>query len=1145
MWYSKVIEAGAVDKFKDPVKGINDVDLSNSQSLRDYLNKSSQYKYTAYRNLPQVSSLFEYYNKILTPDFIKAMGSDMGVYIYMMVIPSIQALIVRYNEVPEETVNARKFVNLLAKFARVIKGKEQIKGNFTEDESSNLRELLEDCNQNLPYIYTGSDIQGYAGSNTKIHNYIYNFKYKYMSNILFMGLDLPPAVMMCIVTDFDAKSSDLLKLEKDRLELVDLIIDKYPDMEFFVSGKYDEEEVLNHITNLILTDINSPEAQRAIGYCKMGLPTLNFKNLTMKLINSGIIDKLGKEAVEELNNDKYNKPKNDQLNQLLLSCGDEQIRLELVQYAESRCDDDGLTMIAKRYLSPAINTFINNFEIYIPILNRLKNTTLITKQFIDIYQLSGLLGAEERVNLYLKYEYIKEKRDEWFEKFPLDQEETEILNKKLEQIRLKEQAEKLRQEEARKIFEAEQAKAKKAEEQAVVEPKQELSEEENAALPDTVEVTISTGEKVNIKNPKKDFKNLPKNSFFIQFINSGDIERTLLKDSTLFGEAKQIAHQMYFDAQDPTLKDPKIGEKILNNLAKRVKIYNVKNNKIYKAFRAGERFGPIGPGEDNALGYFASSFSEDLSTNFQPCIFINSYHHVSDASNVDIFRNLGINAETLSNLTGCHEIAHLLHFIQQGGDEGKFKESDLWQADAELKQRVQARVYLTDMREIVARVYGNTSRMAKYLIDGIENFRADKLFQEAILEELTDDLGEEEWIQFESLEDPYSSRPMNPRKTDLMSIPQILDWSDKRKGQFSYGDSSLAGEKKINRVRAAIFDYWKSKGEETKRNVTLKLLKKRNEIQKQIDDVIKRIDTEISTTEIPVYESELIMMKNKLMQDKLKVNQEIEEARAGNFNHEVDIAVEALSQYIAYRSIEITSEIVSDPAYNPPMNIYDPLGSGAREFGFQSLPLSRQEMKEIRDYDAENMSPYGERSRSQLMEDAISQPNWRQDYFVSKKGKYKNVAEPVDVGTTATPTNVDDDIEDPFARLAFNISDLKKSKKASVEDEGISDFGYRDIVKSDDDVDSNEILELMRDFYIKTITIKESNDNPSFKADLIQELNSMWDEHIEAIKKDRDQDSIGLMIYVARDFIKSLPSDSKLRSKIADLLSSGKIFANL
>ena len=31
---------------------------------------------------------------------------------------------------------------------------------------------------------------------------------------------------------------------------------------------------------------------------------------------------------------------------------------------------------------------------------------------------------------------------------------------------------------------------------------------------------------------------------------------------------------MYFDAQDPTLKDPKIGEKILNNLAKRVKIYN-------------------------------------------------------------------------------------------------------------------------------------------------------------------------------------------------------------------------------------------------------------------------------------------------------------------------------------------------------------------------------------------------------------------------------------------------------------------------------------------------------------------------------------------------------------------------------------------
>jgi hypothetical protein len=315
------------------------------------------------------------------------------------------------------------------------------------------------------------------------------------------------------------------------------------------------------------------------------------------------------------------------------------------------------------------------------------------------------------------------------------------------------------------------------------------------------------------------------------------------------------------------------------------------------------------------------------------------------------------------------------------------------------------------MREIVARVYGNTARMAKYLTDSIDKFRADKLFQEAILEELTDDLGEEEWIQFESLEDPYSSRPMNPRKTDLMSIPQILDWSERRKGQFAYGDSSLSGEKKINRVRAAIFNYWNSKGEETKRSVTLKLLKKKNDIQKQIDDVIKRIDLELSSTQIPVYESELLQLKSQLQQDKLKVEQDIKEARAGNFNHEVDIAVEAISQYIAYRSIEITNEIVSDPAYNPPMNMYDPLGQGNREYGMQSLPLSRQEMKEIRDYDADNMSPYGERSRSQLMEDAISQPNWRQDYFVSKKGKYKNVADPVDVGTTATPINVDDDIE--------------------------------------------------------------------------------------------------------------------------------------
>ena len=1127
MWYSKVIEAGAVDKFKDPVKGIGDVDLSDEESIRDYLKIAFGFKYQSYNSLPQVSSILEYFNKILTPSFLRAIPSHYSVYIHDGVIPSLQSLITVYNNIPEEQVNARKFVNILAKFARLIKGIEQVPGNLSDNERGKLAKLFEGCNKKLPYIYTGSDIKGAAGNNLEVHNYIYNFKYKYMSNILSMGLDLPPAVMMAIVTDLDAKSSDLLKLENDRLELVDFIINKYPDMKFFVSERYDEEEVLNHIVNLIRTDINSPEAQRALGYCKMGLPKFNFKNLMIKFINSGIVD---------LAAEKFTQ---DQKSELFLSCGDIDIRLQIMEYAESRLSDDGLLLLAEKYLPREPKVFVENSEIYTPFLVRFLNNDPFKRIYIQIYALSGLLGPEARVDLYMMLDYIKPFRDLLFTKFPLDQEETEILNKKSEEIRIQKEKE----EEARKILEtqlaeAEKAEKQEAEEQGVSKPK-ELSEEEKSALPDEVEVTISTGETVKIKNPKK-YKSLPKSSYFIQFIESGDIERTLLKDSDLFGEAKQIAHQMYFDAQDPILKDPKIGEKILNNLAKRVRIYNVKNDKLYTSLRPGENFGPITFNEKNSLGYFISSFSEDLSKNFQPCIFINTFHNVSDASNVDIFRNLGINAETLSNLTACHEIAHLLHFIQQGGDEGKFKDSRFWQADAELPNRVKARVYLTDMREIVARVFGNTSRMAKYLIDGIEKFRADKLFQEAILEELTDDLGEEEWIQFESLEDPYSSTPMNPRKTDLMSIPQILDWSERRKGQFGFGDSSLAGEKKINRVRAAIYDYWKSKGEETKRKVTLKLLKKRNEIQKQIDDVIKRIDSELSATEIPLYESELMMLKDQLIQDKLKVDKEIQEARAGNFNHEVDIAVEALSQYIAYRSLEITSEIVSDIAYNPPMNLYDPLGEGDREYGFQSLPLSRQEMKEIRDYDAESMSPWGERSRSQLMEDAISQPNWRQDYFVSKKGKYKNVTDPGDVGTTATPTDVDDEIEDPFARISFNISDLKKLKKASVEDEGISDFGYRDLVNNDDDV-----LELLRDFYIKTITIKESNDNPSYKAELTQELSAMWDEHIEAIKKDRDQESIELVIYVARDFINSLPANSKLRSKVADLLSSGKIFANL
>ncbi len=115
---------------------------------------------------------------------------------------------------------------------------------------------------------------------------------------------------------------------------------------------------------------------------------------------------------------------------------------------------------------------------------------------------------------------------------------------------------------------------------------------------------------------------------------------------------------------------------------------------------------------------------------------------------------------------------------------------------------------------------------------------------------------------------------------------------------------------------------------------------------------------------------------------------------------------------------------------------------------------------------------------------------------------------------------------------------------ASPIDEGMTDFGYKDIIKTDDNVTEKEIADNIKDFYIGRITKEflkeEPNNDPEYLADYIQEVNEMWEEHLQHTKQG-DKDSMSLLLNVVAHYNSLLPDGSKEKEMLSSLLDSGQI----
>jgi hypothetical protein len=130
-------------------------------------------------------------------------------------------------------------------------------------------------------------------------------------------------------------------------------------------------------------------------------------------------------------------------------------------------------------------------------------------------------------------------------------------------------------------------------------------------------------------------------------------------------------------------------------------------------------------------------------------------------------------------------------------------------------------------------------------------------------------------------------------------------------------------------------------------------------------------------------------------------------------------------------------------------------------------------------------------------------------------------------------------------RYSFNN---KRFRLASVADEGISNFGYKDLIKPSNDISEEQIVENIKNYYISKVMkqfVSETPDYDSeFYASMTEELHFMWEEYIDDIKKG-DTTSLKRVIEIVMDYDLTLADDSVEHKKLSEMLTSGELAISL
>jgi hypothetical protein len=968
MWYRE-ITAGVVDSLKDDFKPTGNVQ-------RDLHNISFSSAYS----MPKKDSIIRFFKSVLIR-IPELHYGEVDSFIF-----ALQYVSNNFSKIPEEIDFVRELQVLLSTVSNTINGRNPKIPLSVEK----LQEF-----KKIPLIYATKWDQlnlSKVNDNLANHEYLFNVGYNAIINYWNDGLRINPPMMMTIVTNMDSKSSFNLRTQGGRDELKRLIIEAYPHLENFDTEKYSQDQIIQYMCDVLKK-------------WKPGWYRNNWTEETLKL--EPIVDSI--KAFFQIGIGSKD------LVYTLKRMGDEGV---LNSYTARHCKffmsgitvDDALTIIenfinSKSYeedpdwLENIWNTYFlkrteNNLT---PYLDDKELFTLYKSRFLDIFDHVEEIADEYEANAEMLYFALGLFGDyegaDYLYKYFHDCGWTLTEFRNFEIYRYAHP-------DVKQIFE-------------------EKVEED----PEYNEEALKRQEEF-----EKRFK--PGTNYFINLVESGSIVSGTLNSLGFGDDTRSIAHSMFMDAKHYE-EDEKSSAEIIDYVINNTPVYLLKDDNFYRGLGK-QLFSGIDNSSGKSLGFFINSFSPNIKDNFKPAIFINNYHFTQQMKNDSFLKNLGLSEEILSRLTTVHEISHLLHYVQLEGSNGYFRYLDpLFPHNEKLNIEVynKSRVYLTDLREITARAFGNISLMKYLLHDQLSVLSAKDEFRDACLDEMVDHMMDQEHLNLEGVTSE------NGKSIPFMTSELIKDWAGSRRGVFQFGSANQVATKKIERMRRYLKEYFRSDTEEIKRKATLDVLKKINSNKKLLESLSSRLKSEnISTPE----EREKLQKELSDIQSHVStLDQELKDTRAGKYLSQYELAFEAIASFLALRSVEITNEIVSDPFYNPPMSIFDDaLGNVYTE---QTTPLTREELKDIRNYDLEISPDWSKRvdAHSPFAMDLLQSEKWRKNFPESYYPDPSKVVEittiPVD-DENEESLGIDDENEesleipedkDPF--VAFNLSKWKKN----------------------------------------------------------------------------------------------------------------------
>ena len=369
--------------------------------------------------------------------------------------------------------------------------------------------------------------------------------------------------------------------------------------------------------------------------------------------------------------------------------------------------------------------------------------------------------------------------------------------------------------------------------------------------------------------------------------------------------------------------------------------------------------GGFQPGDARPLGTLSIPFIPDNNKFYKFGIYINSFQAQYAYENDKIVAALKIDIEKINLSVIAHEVTHLLDVGIKGG-ASVFDRLDPTKSFKKDEVYNKSRLYLSDIREIVARVYGNSAFIAQVLHSEVEDLRTNKDIREAAISELSDML----------MKNPASHLNLTP----MVDENTLQQWAEMKFGPYQQSQKPYTdATKTFLRQKEKARDFYLEAGKRQRRDILLKFLKELNSLKRQLESVHDNTD------------DSQIEIKKQLELDIENVNKKIKVAQEGGYDFDIDLVINAVANYVAFKGVSITNEIASDPTFDPNTYITVPGEQKTQAIG-DATPLTYQELREIRDFDLARLSE-GTEGGKQLKEQKpsfmsfdIYNPEWREDF---------------------------------------------------------------------------------------------------------------------------------------------------------------------